>query len=436
MAIALGTIVLCGVLPALVAARGAPASPLRLDARAGRESVARRRNRGSLVAAQMALAITMLAGAGLLVRTLAKLEHLDLGYRPDGLAVASLTFPVKQFKSDKEFKAYYYPFFERAFARVRTVPGVVSVSPVLIPPFLGPNVWTWKPVLTNEPAGGDASIPLIALEAGGADYFRTMGIPILRGRGILESDREGAASVAVVSEATARQLWPGKDPIGQQFKFPALDITAWRTVVGVVHDIHYRSLRESTPTIFLPWRQAETQGVFAIRTTGDPAAVFPAIRRALHEEDASLDLWQPRTMDEYLGVPMAQPRTTALLLTGFALVALLLAATGLYGALAFTVGERTHDIAVRSALGATPARLRREVLGQALAVSGVGALIGLGIAVASSRALGALLFEVRPVDPVTLLGTSALLLLVALAAAWLPARSAMRIDPARTLRAE
>ena len=426
------TVLLCGVLPALAGARGAPASALRIDARSGSGTRARRRARASLVASQIALAVVMLAGAGLLGRSLARLERLDLGYRADGLSFFQVTFSLARFDTEAKYTA----MLDRVDTRLRDVPGIAALTPMLIPPFLGPNVWTWQPELWDQSPSERERNPLVPVETGGADYFRTLGIQVGRGRGFLESDRPGAPHVAVVSEAAARRLWPGEDPIGKRLRYGVLDSTQWRTVVGVARDIRYRSLRDATPTIYLPWRQSITQGLFAVRTTGDHDAVLAAIRRAVHEVDPGLDVWHPQTMDDYLARPMAQPRTSAILMSGFAIVALLLAAIGLYGALASAVGERTRELGIRSALGATPARLRWEVLGQALAVCGAGVVAGVAGALAASRLLTALLYEVSPTDPAALLGACALLLAVAVVAAYLPARRATRIDPARALRVE
>ena len=426
------TVLLCGVLPALAGVRGVPASALRVDARSGSGTRARRRARALLVASQVALAVVMLAGAGLLGRSLARLEGMDLGYRADGLSFFQVTFSLARFDTE----AKYMPLLERVYTRLRDVPGITSLTPMLIPPFLGPNVWTLRPELWGQSAPEAERNPMVPVETGGADYFRTLGIPVVRGRGFLESDRDGAPGVAVVSEAASRRLWPGEDPIGKRLRYGALDSTQWLTVVGVARDIRYRSLRDATPTIFLSWRQSITQGLFAVRISGDRDAVFTAIRRTLHEVDPGLDLWRPQTMEDYLAGPMAQPRMSAILLSGFALVALLLAAIGLYGVLASAVGERTRELGVRSALGATPAQLRREVLGEALAVCGAGVVVGVAGALAASRLLTALLYEVSPTDPAALLGACALLLGVAVAAAYLPARRATRIDPARALRAE
>jgi len=431
-AVTLLTVLLCGVLPAFAGARGTPASALRLDARSGSGTRARRRTRASLVASQVALAVVMLAGAGLLGRSLARLEGLDLGYRADGLSFFQVTFSFARFDTE----AKYMALIDRVYTRLRDVPGITALTPVLIPPFLGQNVWTWRPVLWEQSEAEAERNPFVPVEAGGADYFRTLGIPVVRGRGFLESDRPGAPQVVVVSEAAARRLWPGEDPIGKRLRYGVLDSTQWRTVVGVARDIRYRSLRDATPTIFLPSRQSITQGLFAMRTVGDRNAVLASIRQAIHEVDPELNLWHPQTMEDYLAGPMARPRTSAILLSGFALVALFLAAIGLYGVLASAVGERTRELGIRSALGATPARLRWEVLGQAFAVCGVGLAAGVAGALAASRLLTALLYEVSPTDPAALLGACALLFGVAVVAAYLPARRATRIDPVRALRAE
>jgi putative ABC transport system permease protein len=428
------TVLLSGVLPALAGARGAPASSLRVDARSGSGTRARRRVRAWLVASQVALAVVMLAGAGLLGRSLARLERLDLGYRADGLSFFQVTFSLARFDTPNK----YAPLLDRAYTRLREVQGITALTPVLIPPFLGANVFIRPMKVWGKPPADAEHPPLLPIETGGADYFRTLGIAVVRGRGFLDSDRDGAPLIAVVSEAAARRLWPGEDPMGKRlgFGFANNDDTQWMTVVGVARDIRYRNLRDATPTIFLPARQSITQGMFAVRITGDRDAVFAAIRRALHEVDPELDLWHPQTMEDYLAGPMAQPRMNAVLLSGFALVALLLAAMGLYGVLASAVGERTRELGIRSALGATPARLRREVLGQALAVCGVGVVVGVAGALAASRMLTALLYEVSPTDPAALLGACAVLLGIAFIAAYLPARRATRIDPARALRSE
>lgn len=429
-AVTLVSVLLFGLLPALSAARGGVGSSLRLNARSGRETLRRRRVRQALVAAQVALAVVMLAGAGLLARSLQQLEQIDLGYTPEHLSLFRLATPAAD-STEEQLNA----MFETLAPRLRAIPGVTSLTPILLDPFHGTDMWVAKISVEGQTATETAANPFVPWEAAGPDYFRTFGIPLLRGRGILETDRADAPKVVVVSKALAERLWPGEDPIGKRIRFQ-FDKEDWRTVVGVAGDIRFRSLRQANPTIYTPWQQLTWGGWFAARTSGDLASVLPAMRRAVRELDPRVSIWQAHTMDELLGGPLAKPRISALLVSGFGLVALLLAAIGLYGVMASAVREQTRDIGVRMALGATPEQLRRHVLGQALIVTVAGAIVGMGGALASGRLLTSLLYQVSPSDPVALTSVSVLLIVVALTAAYLPARRATRVDPAQVLRAE
>jgi predicted permease len=308
------------------------------------------------------------------------------------------------------------------------------MTPVVLPPFFGPNVFTgpWEAEGQTE-AQMDAT-PNIPMESGGSEYFRTLGIPILRGRGFSEADRENAPRVAVVSQSVARMFWPGQDPVGRRLRFRHDSV--WRTVVGVAGDIHYRVLREVTPTVFLPFRQYFWQGGFVLRTALTPAALLPSVKRAVTAGDPTATVWDLKTMDEYLAGPLAEPRLSTLVLSMFGLVALVLAAIGLYGVMASAVREQTRDIGVRMALGATPRRVRGEVLRRAMLVSLSGAAVGIVGALVGSRVIASLLFEVSPTDPVALIGACAVLLVVAALAAYLPAYRASRVDPARALQGD
>ena len=425
-------VLLFGMLPALAAARGNNLdSALRLDSRSGTSTRQGRRVRQSLVALQVALAVVLLAGAGLLVRSLQHLERLSLGYDTDRLSIVELAIPFVNYDSEPKL----FAMFDELYQRLRAVPGVTALTPVLYRPFVGANLMQVTPALEGQSQAEVDANPLVPLEVGGSEYFRTFQIPILRGRGFLNSDRENDPKIVVVSAAVARRLWPGQDPIGKRLRLPG-DTTEWRTVVGMAGDIRFRRLREPTPTIYLPWHQLMTFGIFAVRTRDDLASVLPAMRGRVREFDSQISISVAGTLDEYLAEPLAQPRLGAFLLSGFGVAALLLGAIGLYGVMASAVRERTHDMGVRMALGATPERLRREVLGNALGVAAIGAAVGLGGALAGSRLLAALLFEVRPTDPATLGGVCILLLAVALMAAYVPARQATRVDPAQALRAE
>ena len=323
--------------------------------------------------------------------------------------------------------------------RWRGIPGIIAVTPVLIPPLVGANVFLGKLDLEGQSAAERAANPVIPIETGGEDYFRVFGIPLRRGRGFVDADRENAPLVAVVSESVARRLWPNEDPIGKRIGYWGADTTrnTWRTVIGVAGDVHLRTLRQATPTVYVPWRQADFwQGEFAVRTSGTLASVLPAMRRALRATDPELNLWYAKSMDELLAAPLAQPRMGALLMSGFGAAALLLAALGLYGLMASVVRERTRELGIRMALGAAPETLRREVLRHALVVSGAGGAVGVLVALAASRLLAGVLFQVSPTDPVALLAACVVLMGVALIAAYLPARWATKIDPARALRAE
>jgi putative ABC transport system permease protein len=428
------TVLLFGVVPSLIAARTDVAATLRLDARSGRDSTARRRFRHVLVAAQTMLALMMLAGGALLARSLARLQSLSLGYDADHLTMLATSWPSKKYDSVSKM----YPLGEDLTRRWRAIPGVVAVTPTLIPPLVGDNVFLGRIDLEGQSESDRASNPIVPIESGGKEYFRTLGTRLLRGRSFEDADREDAELVAVVSESVARRLWPGQDPIGKRIHYWTPDsINAWRRVIGVAADTHLRMFRDATPTVYVPWRQAGFwQFNFAIRTSGDIGTVLPALRREARAVDPQLMLWYVHPMDELLAKPLARPRMSAVLMSMFAAAALLLAAIGLYGLMASVVRESTREIGIRMALGAAPERLRRDVLGQALLVSGSGAVIGLVATLVTSRLLAAMLFDVSPTDPVALAGACAVLLVVVTIAAYVPARWATKVDPASALRSD
>ena len=436
--VTVAAILVFGVIPALVGSRGQLATPLRFDSRAGTETRTRRRARQVLVASQVALALVLLAGAGLLVRSLARLQGLALGYNPEHLSVLSVAIPPSVWgDSTGNFNR------ERANAvgaqlleRIRSVPGVIAATPSLVPPFLGAGIFTGRLDLEGQTPEEMQKNPMVPVEVGSQEFFRTFGIQLVRGRGITDADDEHGEQVAVVSEAIARRMWPNENPIGKRIHYWTADTTAVRTVVGVAGDIHWRTLREATPSVYLPWRQAYWQGSFAIRTRGELADVLPALRRATAEVNPLLTIWDAKSMDALLAAPLAQPRMSALLLGAFSVVSLLLAAIGLYGVMSSIVRAATRELGIRAALGASPEALRGGVLRQAMAVAGVGAVAGLMVALAASRYLSAILYEVSPTDPVSLIAAAAVLFSVVMAAAYLPARRATRVDPVDALRAD
>jgi predicted permease len=431
-------VLLFGVAPALLIARGQLATPLRFDARIGSETSRRRLVRQTLVASQMALATVLLGGAGLLARSLERLESQDTGFQSDHLSVFWYSWNARKDSTLTKIIA----LGDRVLRRVRAIPGVTAATPLVAPPMLGNGVWQIRYGVDGQSEADVATNPLFPTDMVGPEFFRTFGIRLVRGRAFTERDDASSPLVAIVSESVARRLWPGRDPIGQRIRVPGAVPASlsggdgWRTVVGVAHDTHLRTLREASPMVFLPSLQGYWQGSIAIRSTTDLRALLPALRAAGREADPDLALWSPQTMDEILDEPLAQPRLGALLASSFGIVALLLAAIGLFGVMASLVRDRTREFGIRMALGAPQRHVRMAVLGQAGLVAGSGAIAGLVTALATSRVVGALLFGVSPTDPVALGGACLVLLAVAGVAAYLPARRATSIDPVRALRAD
>ena len=421
-----------GVLPSIVGSRVRSYALLRADVRAGTETSAKRRGRRLLVATQMALALVMLSGAALLVRTLMRLESMDLGYKPEHLSVLSFTAPQSRLATDTQV----FAMAQQLTQRLEATPGVVAASPVESNPFKGQSLFIMKLVRAELPAAERENAPFIPWEFVGPDYFRTFGIPIRKGRGLLSSDTKGADRVVVVNETLARRFWPGENPIGKH----VVEMTGGNsfTVVGVAEDTHYRELKKTGPVAYFNTEQMQPfwNGFMAVRTSGPLGTMMPALRAAIRDVDPSLVLYDVRTMDELLGAPLAQPRLSALVLTVFSVVALLLSAIGLYGVMSATVRQQTRDIGVRIALGAAASDVYRLVLIEAGGVIAVGALAGLVGSALGGRLLAAQLFEVSPLDPMALSVAGVLLLAIGIGAAFVPAHRATRVDPVTALRAD
>lgn len=435
LATTLLTLLIFGAVPAFIATRGDLATPLRFDARSGREGRAHRRFRQALVASQVALALIVLAGGGLLLRSFLNLERIRIGYQPDHLSFLWVSIDFKRFESQPKINDVY----DEIDRQLHAVPGVAAVTPVLVPPYVAPDLFLLKVATESGAAADRAEHPLLPVSIGGPELFRVLGTSIVRGRGFTSAEAvEHAPRVAVISEGTARLLWPGEDPIGKRLR-SAFDssATAWTTVVGVVGDLRYRRLKEAQPTIYLPWRAwYYWSGNVAIRTSRPVATMQRELERAVTAANPNIHLWSVHPASDYLDTMLAQPRLTSVLLSALAAVATLLAAIGLYAIMTAAVREQTREIGVRMALGATPERVRYDVLRTALRVTGVGAAAGLALALVGTRLLSSLLFEVRPIDPLSLGIACGVLAATAIAAAYMPARRATRIDPIEALRAD
>jgi putative ABC transport system permease protein len=274
------------------------------------------------------------------------------------------------------------------------------------------------------------------MEVGSPTFFATMGIPLRSGRVFSDRDRRGAPRVVMLSEAAARAIWPGDDAVGKRVRGAGDE---WWTVVGVVADTRYREFRTPRATVYFPLLQLPfpyPPTNLVVRTSGEPALMTATLRRTIAKVDPDLVLSRATTMTSLLDEPLAQQRLNAMLLAVFALVVVVLAAVGLYGVLAWTVRQRTRELGIRIALGAQPRQLQLLVLRRGLLIAAAGAIAGLVGALGASRVLQALLYEISPTDPLTMMVASALLITVAAAACLIPARRATRVDPLVALRAE
>jgi putative ABC transport system permease protein len=398
------------------------------------EAPSRGRFRGGLVVAEVAIAVTLLAASGLLIRSFINLLTWDPGFERGGLVTVSLfSSPAKYPTPEDVLRAH-----EAAAEAVAALPGVESVGMASAGPlFGGRETGRAMParVGTAGPPEPGEGVPVRWYDVG-PGYFRTLGVPVVRGRGITAADRRGQPRVALVNETAARRLWPGVDPVGKSVWVDYPD--APLEVVGVVRDVPpLESGRPVEPEVYWPYAQLPRWGVFlVIRATGDPAAVVRPAQARLAELDPDLQAGRWSTLDELVGSELRQPRFTLLLVALFAAIAAILAAVGIYGLLSYVVARRTREIGVRMALGAERRRIETAVVAQALRLAVAGVVLGLAGAVAVSRLLQGLLHGVAPTDPWTYAAVAVLALAVTVVASWLPARRAGSLDPLEALRTE
>ncbi len=428
-AVSLGASLVFGLTPAIPALSIAPNQALKQGtspARAARRNVFR----SSIVVAEITLSVVLLAGAGLLVRTFLRLHSVGLGFNPDNVLVAQVSLGTESYKEEARRR----DFVQQLLDKVSALPGVVSAGATSNLPLSGTN-------MVSRFSSPDSPLPAQTsrtyLRAVSAGYFRTMRVPLLRGRLIEERDGTGAAPVTLINAAMARQFWPGQDPLGRHIVSGFRRSVAWE-IVGIVGDVKYTGLdREAIPEMFVPFAQLPMGWVrLAVQAHRDPLQLAEGVRGALRQLDAGLPLQQVQTMSRLVSESIAERRFYMLALALFAAVAVLLAAAGIYGVVSYSVTQRTHEIGVRVALGAGAREVLALVLAQALRLAALGLALGLAAAFALTRLLAALLFGVSPKDPLTFVLISLLLGVVALAAAWLPARRAAGLDPLRALRCE
>jgi putative ABC transport system permease protein len=419
-----------GLIPALHAGRADLQAALKEGGRSG--TPGGNRTRGFLVAAQVALSLMLLVGAGLLLKSFARLQQVELGFDPERVLTARIALPEARYATPAQQAA----FFDALVARVGTLPGASAAGTVSWLPLSGLRSATdlW---IEGRPIPPPEERPSAHIQAVTPDYFRAMGIPLREGRTFAATDGAEQPKAVIVSRSFAEQYLAGVPALGQRLSMPWGD-TLRGTIVGVVGDVHHAGV-DSLPRPTIYWAEAQwpwNAMTLVVRTSGDPARLAPSVIAEIHALDPELPVADVRPMQAYLGDTLARRRFTMTLLAGFAATALALTAVGLYGVMAYSVVQRTRELGIRLALGASRQRVLQAELRRALAVVGAGVVGGLAGAAAFTRVLDALLFGVSTTDPVVFALIVALLAAVGLAASWIPARRATRVDPMVALRAD
>jgi putative ABC transport system permease protein len=427
IAASLVTGILFGIAPALQASR----ADLNDLLRSGGRVAAAGRLRSILIVTSVAMALVLLVGAGLVGRSFERLMRVDYGFRAEGVFTASVALPNGRYPERAQRAAFY----SEAARRLAATPGVRAVGFTNIAPFSGGSTAISFAVVGRQPASADEflSANWRSVTPG---YFAATGVPLKKGRLIAETDGEPAPRVVVITETMARRIWPGVDPLGQQVTVGGSP-APW-TVVGIVGDIRDQLLQEEPePMMYLSFQQVPWSSMWVlVRGPGDPMALAPVVRREIRAIDPLLPVANEQPLSRLVSQIAAQPRFTALIFGLFASAALVLAVVGVYGIVAYGVTQRTREIGVRLALGATPSGIVRGVVRHGVGLAGFGIAIGLWAAYALSRFMQGILYDVAPTDAVTYVAVAALLVGCAAAASTLPARWAARLDPVRALRDE
>jgi putative ABC transport system permease protein len=418
-----------GLVPALASSRADLASFLK-DMRRDSSTSGRGRLRNVLVAAEVSLALVLLAGAGLAMRSFDRLSRVDPGFDSHNLLAFTIRLPEARYRTT----AATEQFFRELTARLEQ-PGILSAAGIFLPPLSsgGFGGSFYRLDVPNGQEEGNAQVRPVT-----ANYFETLRIPLESGRRITAQDRAGGPGVAVISSATARTYWPNENPIGKRIRIAvSMGVREQpREIVGVVGDVRTQSLElEPAPIIYVPETQyVSDEMTILARTAGEPMTALPIVKAQLAVLDGEVAISRVRTMDGVVARSVAQPRFRMTLLTVFAVVSLMLAAIGVYGMVAFSVNQRQTEFGLRLALGAKPRDLLGLVLRQGIAPVAVGLACGLAGAIAVTRVMRTLLFGVSALDPVTFCAVASVLLAVAVLACYVPARRAMVVDAVNTLR--
>ena len=435
------TTVLFGLVPAFQVSAMALHGPLQEGGRSGTPGRLRHRLQGFFVTVEFALALVLLIGSGLLIRSFAKLLETNPGFRPDHVLTLNIPIPSERYTQATKVRQFYEQLLDRA----GNIAGVKAVGLTSDLPLNGCGTIAIQ-IEGGRNTGGETPQAICQTWQVG-NYFQTLGIPLLKGRSFTLEDRIDTQPVAIVSEMAGRQFWPGQDPIGKRIRWGVY--TPWQTIVGIVGDVNdeplgqpvrlhvYRPYLQMADLFFEDSRFGEVRSMnLAALSQTDPASLTSAVIGQIHSLDPDLAVAHIRTMTQVISSSVAGPRFNTLLLGVFAGVALFLAAIGIYGVMAYAIAQQTHEIGIRLALGAQPRNVLQLVLRRGVRLAGVGAAFGVAAALALTRLMAGLLYDVSATDPVTFSCVVILLIAIALLACYVPARRAMRVDPMVALRYE
>ena len=430
-AVTLFTGILFGLAPAWLAARAEVSSSLKETAR---NTTRRRKGLGgkAMVSFQIALSTLLVLGAGLFLRTLIGLNSVDVGFKADNLLLFEISPPARRYPHPKDVQLH-----QQLEQRIASVPGVEQVAPGWIP-YIAESMGNADFIPEGETF--DKRKRQAEYEnAVGVNFFQTMSIPMVAGRNFGAQDTPTSQKVAIVNQALARKRFPNVDPVGKRFRADRDGKSDWIQIVGICADTRYSNLRDEPPAqFFMPYvQQAEVGGmVYQVRTRMEPAVLVPALRRVVQSVDRDLPMIDVRTQREQINATMQVQRALAALTTGFGVLALTLACVGIYGVMAYNVAQRTNEIGIRLALGARPRQLRGMILRESTVVTLAGIIVGVTVALLLTRAVKSMLYGIQPNDPLTFSMGVAILIAVALAASWIPARRAAGVQPMEALRHE